>query len=510
MNTAVAKATSQTVRVTAKGEESAAQWIKGVLDGSGSSPAQIIVAVVIGCIPFVGQGVDVGNVIVSVIKIAEKPEDKDNWFDLVFNLVAFVPVAGDGLKIVFKQLRSGKAMGAILDAIPSKTMRGNVDKWFRNLNWNAYTKELQNTSNKMIDGLIDVFDSWMTRAVLGNARLKTLVTQLNQMKRVANQKIEMVMKEMQAAHAKAIATPYSNTTAKAPIVTKTPAPTPVAQAKTPATPTPTPKAKTPSTPAPKSSRKPNEKPAPKTPQNGNVPKNTGGNRVSPGRKNTSNRRKQLKRRKRSNKELGSGGEHITDYYYVRRMKSRSKINHDGVLYEYHDDGHNGIDHVWHSSRLGHKYRVTDSKATNALSHRALMTPKAAMMALKMGLDVYMSTDQDYKVKNTVGTTVSDGVQMSHLWISRKIGSSKIVPSHSSLLREIRAWERVQFKASVEKRRGQSFAIKCPYDRSLVTITGDKFDHHEKCKGLDKPKCTRTVTAHGVKLEFVLPNDMLER
>lgn len=55
MNTAVARTTSQTMRVTQKGEESAAQWIKGVLDGSGSSPAQIIVAVVIGCIPFVGQ-----------------------------------------------------------------------------------------------------------------------------------------------------------------------------------------------------------------------------------------------------------------------------------------------------------------------------------------------------------------------------------------------------------------------------------------------------------------------
>ena len=87
MNTAVAKTSSKTIRVTQKAEESAAQWIKGVLDGSGSSPAQIIVAVVIGCIPFVGQGVDVGNVIVSVIKIAEKPEDNDRWFDLVFNLV---------------------------------------------------------------------------------------------------------------------------------------------------------------------------------------------------------------------------------------------------------------------------------------------------------------------------------------------------------------------------------------------------------------------------------------
>ena len=498
MNTAVAKAPPPTVRVTQKAEQSAAQWIKGVLDGSGSSPAQIIVAVVIGCIPFVGQGVDVGNVIVSVIKIAEKPEDKDNWFDLVFNLVAFVPVAGDGLKIVFKQLRSGKAMGAILDAIPSKTMRGNVDKWFRNLNWNAYTTELQNTSNKMIDGLIDVFDSWLTRAVLGNARLKTLVIQLKQMKRVVNQKIEMVMKEMQEAHKKALATPYPNTTAKAPIVTKAPPST----AKTPTTPTskPTGKATT-----------PNAKPAPKTPQNGNVAKNTGGNRVSPGKQNTSNRRKQLKKRKRSNKELGSGGEHITDYYYVKRMKSRSKINHNGVLYEYHDSGHNGIDHVWHSERLGHKYRVTDSKATNALSHRTLMTPKAAMMALKMGLDVYMASDQDEKVKRSVGTTVSDGVQMSHLWISKKIDSAGLVVGHRrTLIAAIEAWERTDFKASTERRLGKTVAVRCPYDRSLVTITGDKFDHHEKCKGADKPKCTRTVTAHGIKLEFVLPNDMLER
>jgi anthranilate phosphoribosyltransferase len=56
MNTAVARTTSQTMRVTQKGEESAAQWIKGVLDGSGSSPAQIIVAVVIGCIPLSVKG----------------------------------------------------------------------------------------------------------------------------------------------------------------------------------------------------------------------------------------------------------------------------------------------------------------------------------------------------------------------------------------------------------------------------------------------------------------------
>lgn len=481
MNTAVAKpSVNSSIRVTQNAEQSAADWIKGVLDGSGSSPAQIVVAVVIGCIPFVGQGVDVGNVIVSVVKIAEKPEQKDNWFDLVFNLIAFVPVAGDGLKIVFKQLRSGKGMGAILDSIPSKTMRGNVEKWFRNLNWNAYTKELQQTSNKIVDGLIDVFDSWLSRAVLGQARLKTLVSQLRKMKQVANRQIELVMKDLQSLHKQALATPYPNTTARAPI----------------------------HQPSRNTTKNTNHSSAPQTSQNGQVVKNTGGSTANTGKLNTSTKRQA---KKRTNQELGSGGEHITDYYYVKRKKNRSKINNNGVLYEYHDTGHNGIDHVWHSNSIGHKYRITDSKATNLASHKKLMTPKAAMAALRMGLDVYMKSDQEDKAKRSVGTTVGDGVQMSHLWISKKITTANITPAHKiKLLADIKAWERVQFKATTEKRVGKTVAVRCPYDRSLITITGNQFDHHSKCKGLDKPKCTRTVTSHAITLEFVMPNEMLER
>lgn len=477
MSTAVAKSPAKTIRVTKKGEQSAADWIKGVLDGSGSSPAQMIVAVVIGCIPFVGQGVDVSNVIVSIVKISENANNKDNWFDLVFNLIAFVPVAGDGLKIVFKQLRSGKSMGAILDAIPSKTMRGNVEKWFRNLNWNAYTKQLQTTTNKIIDRLINVFDSWMTRAVLGQARLKTLVVQLRKMKTVANKQIEMVMKDLQLAHKKALATPYPNTTAKAPIH--------------------------------KTGSKPlNRTSAPHTQQNGQVFKNTRGNTAKTGTQNTSTKRTS---KKRSNKELGSGGEHITDYYFVKRKKSRTKINNNGVLYEYHDTGHNGIDHVWHSNSIGHKYRITDSKATNLASHKKLMTPKAAMAALSMGLDVYVKSSKETKTKNALGKTAGDGAQMSHLWIANKIRSANITSSHKvKLLEQIEAWRRVKFKARTEKRVGKTVAVQCPYDRSLVTITGNQFDHHSQCKGLDKPKCTRTVTSHAITLEFVLPNEMLER
>lgn len=264
----------------------------------------------------------------------------------------------------------------------------------------------------------------------------------------------------------------------------------------------------PSAPAAKTPRQPNQQPAPHTPPNGSVPKNTGGNTAKTGRKNTSTKREA---KKRSNQELGSGGEHITDYYFVKRKKNRSKINNNGVLYEYHDTGHNGIDHVWYSNSIGHKYRITDSKSTNLASHKKLMTPKAAMAALRMGLDVYMKSDQESKAKRSVGTTVADGVQMSHLWIANKIATANITSTHKvKLLSAIKAWRRVEFKASTEKRVGKTVAVKCPYDRSLVTITGNLFDHHSKCKGLDEPKCTRTVTAHAITLEFVIPNEMLER
>ncbi len=117
------------------------------------------------------------------------------------------------------------------------------------MNWAAYTREIQGTCNKIIDGLIDVFDSWLTRAVLGQARLKTLVTQLRQMKQLASRQIELVMKDLQVAQRKALATPYPNTTARVPIVARTPAPAPKAPA------TPVPKPKTPA-PAPKATATP--------------------------------------------------------------------------------------------------------------------------------------------------------------------------------------------------------------------------------------------------------------
>lgn len=475
--------------ITASAEKSASEWVKGVLDGSGDSPAQMILAVIIGCIPVVGQAVDIGNTVVSLIKLSEDPNNKDAWFDLIFNIVAFVPVVGEGLKIVFKQLRAKKSMASILDAIPSRTLRGNLDQWFKHLDWSVYGKQVQNHINEIITGLINALDSWVLKATVGQGRLTQIIQQLRHLQQVSQRKVEEVMQELQLLHKNALATPYPNTTAHAPILSN------------------------------RGEQIRNYHSAPNvftSSGSKQIAQNTQGNKASVHSKNNTSTQRESK--KRSSTELGSGGEHITDYYFVKRMHNRNKINFNGVLYEYYDQGHSGIDHVWHHQSLPYKYRVTDSKATNALRHRTLMTPKKVMEMLKMGIDAYLKSNNaefgekghDRKVKRSVGTTNHDGVQLSHLWISRKIDDAQIIPQHREFIKAIKKWERTEFKIQIEKRFAKSVVVRCPYDRSLVIITGNLFDHHAHCKGLDKPKCTRSVTSHMVNKEFILPNDMLER
>lgn len=57
---------------------------------------------------------------------------------------------------------------------------------------------------------------------------------------------------------------------------------------------------------------------------------------------------------------------------------------------------------------------------------------------------------------------------------------------------------------------QRVAVKCPYDRSLVTVVGPHIDSHNNAKGGDSPRCTRPVKMHQIAAEFILPTEMLER
>jgi hypothetical protein len=472
----VARSGGAATQAIASAENSTLRWLREVVDGNGASPAQMIVTTVLGCIPYVGQALDARNIIIGIIDLSDNPEDGELWLNLVLSLIALVPGFGDALKNVFKLLRLGKPMGRILDALPNQ-LRGNIEDWFRQLDWAAYTRNLTSLFDNILAKLIGVLDGWTTRAVMGNARVKQVVGQLERIQGLARQKIDETIQSLQKAHQKALADPLPNTTAAAPA------------------------AKTPVKKAP-----------PDSDASGKVRTSTGGTYTPvSGQANGTFRQSPPKR---DNKSLGASGEHITDYYFVKRNKSRAKINTRGVLYEYQQPGHNGIDHVWHHAGLPFKYRITDTKATGKGRHK-LMTPKAAFTALKMGVDIYFGIDDEKRATRAVGTTLDDGVQLSHLWVARKIDNAKLTDAHDDVLsKAIRAWERVKFKPSAETRmedgKIERVAVKCPYDRSLVTVTGPNLDLHDKSKGGDLPLCSRPVKVHQIAAEFILPTEMLER
>jgi len=465
-----ARAGGPATQVVRRAENDLGRWLKEVVDGNGSSPAQMILTVVLGCIPYVGQAVDAYNIIQALIKLSDEPDEGDHWLELVLCLVALVPGFGDALKNVFKQLRNGKQMGRILDSLPNQ-LRGNVERWFRTLNWAAYTRDLTSIADTMLGKLIALLDGWVTRAVMGNARVKQVVAQLERIKAMARRNIEEVMQSLKRSHQKALQDPLPNTTAAAPAVARSPTRTP-----------------------PPGSSAP-----------GNVRTTTSGN-STPAQGNGNGSHRQSPPR-RSNAKLGSSGEHITDYYFVKRNKTRTKVSNRGVLWEYQQEGHPGIDHVWHNDRLPFKYRVTDTKATGKGRHMKLMTPTAAFEALRMGIDVYFGQEDDKQVRRSVGTTVSDGVQLSHKWVVRKTPDARLMPIHERAMADaMKAWKRSFSKDAAGHWR---LTGKAPYDRSLVTVVGPNLDLHDNSKtGGDMPKCTRPVKVHQIAAEFILPTEVL--
>ncbi|HZF98647.1 MAG TPA: hypothetical protein VEY92_10485 [Pseudoxanthomonas sp.] len=103
--------------------------------------------------------------------------------------------------------------------------------------------------------------------------------------------------------------------------------------------------------------------------------------------------------------------------------------------------------------------------------------------------------------------------MSHLWCSRKIEGAQLLPADRiKLLPAIKAWERVDFKTGVESQlrdgRMQRVLVKCPYDRSVVTVVGPNHIRHDKAEGVDKPLCRKAVVSHQIATEFVLPTPLL--
>lgn len=460
-------------------------WVQEVVEGRGDSAAQMIVTVVLGCIPYVGQAVDVYNILRCIYGLTKAPSSTESWIALVLALIAIVPLFGDALKNVFMMMRNGKKMGRILDSLPNK-VRGNIEKWFRELNWVQYARELSRSVDDIFAGMIDVLEYRVTKWVLGREGVQKLIQQLRNLKQMAARKINEAMDSLRQMHQRALQDPLPSTSGHTPALPK-----PKAGARP-----------TPGTQAPTS-----------------VPKNTSGT-PTPASGQASGTKRQSQRSTQSKHKIGVSGEHIADYYYVRRQHTRKKVSHGGHLYEMTQPngktalGHNGIDHVWHSSKLPLGYRVSDTKGSGKPFHRTLETAQAVWQGLEYGIDAYLGEEDEKKARGAVNSrTTLDGKQLSHRWVAAKIRTAGLTSAASTyLVPKIRAWEFNDFKlgqaSSFTDGKLKHELVRCPYDRSLITVVGPNHNKHESAQGSTTGKCAKAVVSHQIGTEFVLPNTLL--
>ncbi|WP_434026406.1 hypothetical protein [[Pseudomonas] boreopolis] len=453
-------------------------WVQEVVEGRGNSAAQMIVTVVLGCVPYVGQAIDAYNILRSLYALTKAPSDANNWIGLVLSLVALVPLFGDALKNVFMMMRNGKKMGRILDSLPNK-VRGNVEKWFRELNWVQYTRELSRSVDDILAGMIDVLEYQVTRWVLGRQGVQRLIRQLDDLKQMAARKIDEAMDSLRQLHQQALRDPLPSTAGHAPALP---------------------------------GRAPNARPTPGTQAPATVRRTTAGTDTpASGTATTSKRQSQRSTQNRT--QTGVSGEHIADYYFARRQRSREKVSHQGVLFEMRQPGHTGIDHVWHGSRLPHGYRVSDTKGTAGAFHK-LETAKAVWEALEYGIDAYLGDEEEAKARGAVNSkSTRSGKQMSHRWIADRIDKCGLLPQHAAMLEpHVEAWERNSFKlgaqTTFENGQLQRSLVKCPYDRSIITVVGPNLNQHERARGAVSGRCAKPASSHQIGTEFVLPNTIL--
>lgn len=190
--------------------DNALDWFCGLIEGDFNedpSASQIIIGTVIGCIPVVGQIMDVRDIVANLKRLADDPEDALLWVALVVTLIGLVPGAGDLVKGVFrlvlKFLRKGgdDAVGAIRGVLAFLRGRGYGDpvKYLKNMPWQKFTDDCKALFKKTMFGLIEgvemVRTGWLTKMVLGR-RVRDLAivqSQIRMLQRLGEVKIPEAM-----------------------------------------------------------------------------------------------------------------------------------------------------------------------------------------------------------------------------------------------------------------------------------------------------------------------------
>ncbi|MFT3721562.1 hypothetical protein [Pseudorhodoferax sp.] len=462
-------------------------WLMGMVSGQGSSPSQVIISGILSVVPGLGQAMDLRDIVFGVIVISKSPASPMAWLDISITLIGCIPVMGDALKTSFRLLKSGQSLPRILDAA-SPALRGNLDQWFRQINWGSIASSVKSSFDDVIKAFINGLDSWLVKTVAGRKEVDFLIAQLKDMRRRAPKMLDEAIAELQALWKKALGDGVPKSTANvggprpgaalpAPASTRTASQSGVAQ----------PQRKADATKRDKS----------------HTAENT------PDKAATDERRAS---RSKGRQNMAVLAEHLTDYWCARTRRNLKKANNGGRLWEEWDrEGRRGIDHVW--VQAGNPARpgvVADTKSSlfGAFKFLAALPPDIRAQLNALGdaeaanpipntdpakPNIFHSEGRDSVSPGRVrvdgsGENVEElkkglgkpnpetglKTQMSHAWIVGTLARESLTISGRELLNKANRWFWVD--------RMRNPLAPPPYSRWIVMVTGRQKHRHEKSQG----------------------------
>lgn len=478
-------------------------WLMDLVTGAGSSPSHIIITGILGVVPGLGQAMDARDLILGIIQISKSPAMVLGWVELVITLIGCVPGVGDGLKVGFKLLKQGHGFGRVMEA-GSPMLRGNIEKFFRKIDWASLATQCKALFSKAIAAFIDGLDSWFVKAVADGKQVKMIVDQLKTIQRDAPKMIDSAFAELKALHSKMLSHEVPKNTAA---VAGTSSKTAVREAQQ----------------ALSAAAKKQEIAAARVQRKLQASKNRDlkGGTAAPN--STSNSTKKAGKPKKENWNDGVAAEHITDYHVKKTHPSFIKANNHGKLREEYDPGGlHGIDHLWAKNVRAHKrFVVGETKSSIFESYpliralpadlqekfAALRADESANPTPSGQANIFQNEERDAHANTTVQVTtdneaaVRDGMrkpgvskvtgqptglytQMSHLWILNALEQADVTARG----------KRLRGMISSSEAEGREF----PYERWVIMVTGRQLYNHRKSKG----------RRHDIQTALHLPNNIL--
>lgn len=488
-------------RAIRQADDGIGNWLTDLVTGAGSSPSHIIITGILGCIPGIGQAMDVRDIVLGVILISKSPKEISAWVNIVITLIGCVPAVGDALKVGFKLMKQGHNFGRVLEAV-SPALRGNVEKFMRKIDWTMLASESKGLFSKVLTAFMDGLDSWAVRYVAGGPQVKLILGELHAIEKQAPKMIDEAFTELKLMHSKMLGHELPGSTAAVAGTSSKIVKEEVEQTT-------------------KAAAGKEAKAAAKEEKTLLVKKSNdkNNNKVTP---NTTkiDQKKAAKKKPNKNKN-GILAEHLTDYH-VKNTYRYPKENNNGRNTEHKDRIGTGLDHLWsHSAHPEKPFIVGETKssifdafslmmalpedlrekfnilkadeAANPLPNGKPSTPINEKRDEYAGTSVEIGDTAEHEKEVRKGLNkpkekTSLATQMSHKWIERALSKEKLTAKGKELARLIK------------NRRNDLFIENkpFPYQRWISLVTGRQFTLHGKPKG----------HKHQIQLKLELPDKIL--